>query len=421
MKTGGRHPWRAAVAIGALFAVGCMAWSLFIWPALSPIPPYHYWNAPPDVWHVMSATHLAAQGKLLLIYQASAIWNAAGFTGEFGTGQYQAGPLLPILLIPVALLGEVFKLSEWVVQWNPRPSLWLIYGPYGTLISSIPFLYAVRSFLSSAGVKERLLRMQVAAGALVLIPVVGYYGHYDDVLALTFVILSARDLSKQRWMRAAVMLGIAVGFKQWAWMALPLLLAVTPQEQRLRSLLPSAVAPAAFFALVLAVDWSFASLALLKADTCPACGHAALWVPQQAMNFVGGPPRMGVFFVAFGVAWKMRKRFDATSLSAALGVTLLARLAFEPVVYFYHVAPALALLMLYEQLEHGRPWRTLVLGGCLIPWFGYYPSVHALWWVAFAALVVAIAWPAGKLVFAVGSDPVVRGRSMPTKRQGARR
>ena len=270
-------------------------------------------------------------------------------------------------------------------------------------------------------IKERLVRMQVAAGALVLIPVVGYYGHYDDVLALTFVILSARDLSKQRWMRAAVMLGIAVGFKQWAWMALPLLLAVTPKEQRLRSLLPSAVAPAAFFALVLAVDWSFASLALLKADTCPACGHAALWVPQQAMNFVGGPPRMGVFFVAFGVAWKMRKRFDATSLSAALGVTLLARLAFEPVVYFYHVAPALALLMLYEQLEHGRPWRTLVLGGCLIPWFGYYPSVHALWWVAFAALVVAIAWPAGKLVFAVGSDPVVRGRSMPTKRQGARR
>lgn len=419
-ETRDTHPLRTSVVLGVVLTVGGMAWSLFIWPALSPIPPLHYWDAPPDVWHVMAAAHIVAHGKLFLIYRASAIFGSAGFTGQFGTGQYQAGPLLPILLAPVALVGQIFKLSEWVIRWEPRPTMWLVYGPYGLLISAIPFLFAIRSLAWIAGIKRNLLRLQIAAGALVLIPVAVYYGHYDDALSLAFLILSVRDLSEKRWMRAAVMLGIAVGFKQWAWMALPLLLAATPKEHRLRSLLPSAVAPAAFFALALAVDWRFANLALLKADTCPACGHSALWVSSQAMNFVGGPPRLGVFLVAFVVAWRVRGRYDAASLSAALGITLLARLAFEPVVYFYHLAPALALLMVHEELERGRPWRTLVLGGCLLPWWAYYPSMRAEWWAVLGVLVVAIAWPAGKLVFGAAAAPTGR-LSKPAKSRDARR
>ena len=149
-----------------------------------------------------------------------------------------------------------------------------------------------------------------------LFPSVMWYGHFDDVLALTFVILSARDLSKERWMRAAVMLGIGVGFKQWAWMALPCLLAVTPVKHWLRSLLPSVVAPAAFFTLALATDWRFASRALLAPVTRPSLGQAALWVPREAATYVAGPTRMGVILVAIIIAWDVRN--DAASLAAAL-------------------------------------------------------------------------------------------------------
>jgi len=415
MKGYDRHPLRAAVVLGVVVAVGGMAWSLFIWPTLHPMAayPYGYWSTPSDVWHVMLASADVTQGRLLSIYQAGAIWQSGVFTNQFASGQYQAGPLLPILLTPIAFLGQRFHLGAWLLEPRPRPSLWLICGPYGMLISSIPFLYAVRSFAVAAGIKRHLLRLQVVAGALVLVPVVGYYGHYDDALALTFVILSARDLSKERWMRAAVMLGIAVGFKQLAWMALPLLFATTPKGHRLRSLLPSVVAPAAFFALTLAADWRFASLALLKADACPSCGHAALWVPEQAMDYVAGPVRAGVFLVALVVAWRMRGRHDATSLSAALGITLLARVAFEPVAYSYHVAVALALLALHEELERGRPWRTLALGSCMLLWFTFYPPVRVLWWIPFAASLVAVAWPAGKRIFGAGTRPPGPGERRP--------
>jgi len=402
MKGHDRHPLRAAVGLGVLVAIGGMVWSLLVWPTLQPIPPYGYWAAPPDVWHVLLASADVTHGRLLFIYEAGAIWRGGVFTNQFATGQYQAGPLLPILLTPIALLGERFHLSAWMLQWNPRPSMWLVYGPYGMLISSIPFLYAVRSFAVAAGINRHLLRLQVIAGVLVLIPVVGYYGHYDDVLALTFLILSARDLSKQRWTRSAVMLGVAVGFKQWAWMALPLLLATTPMRHWLRSLLPSAVAPAAFFALTLVADWPFASLALLKADACPACGHAALWAPEQAMDYVAGPVRTGVFLVAFVVAWRMWGKRDATSLSAALGVTLLARVFFEPVAYAYHVAVALPLLLFDEELERGRPWRTLVLGSGMLLWFPYHPPMRVLWWSPFAAAAVAVAWQACWRIFSPG-------------------
>jgi len=393
-----QHPFRAAIILGVAVAVGGMAWSLFIWPTLHPIPPYHYWTPPSDVWHIMLASHYVTHGRLLSIYEAGAVYRGSNFANQFALGQYEAGPLLPILLAPIEFLGERFHLMEWMLRPTLRPSMWLIYGPYGALVSSIPFLYAVRAFAVSAGLRRNLLRLQVVAGVLVLIPVVGY-GHYDDVLTLTFIILSARDLSKERWTRAAVMLGIAVGFKQWAWMALPLLLAVTPVKHWLRSLLASVVAPGAFFALALVVDWRFASLALLKADACPSCGHAALWAPWQAADYTAGPVRAGVFLVALVVAWRMWRRHDATSLSAALGVTLLARVLFEPVVYAYYAAPGLALLLLDEELERGRPWRTLALGGCMLLWFPFPASMRLLWWIPFAALLVAVGWSAGERAF----------------------
>jgi hypothetical protein len=250
---------------------------------------------------------------------------------------------------------------------------------------------------------------------LVLAPVAVFFGHYDDVLALTFIVLSGRDLSRRQWMRAAVMLGIAVGFKQWAWLALPVLLAATPPKHWLRSLLPSVVAPATFFALAFAVNWRFADLALLKADSCPACGHAALWVAAQSMHYVAAPARVGVFLVALFIAWRMWQRHDAASLSAALGVTLLARVAFEPVAYAYHVAAALALLLLHEELEYARPWRTFVVGGGLLLWFLYFPPIRVLWWILFAALAVAVAWPAAEQILSPGSDPASRGARRPAR------
>ena len=77
--------------------------------------------------------------------------------------------------------------------------------------------------------------------------------------------------------------------------------------------------------------------------------------------------------------------------------------------YSYYIAPALALLVLNEELEHARPWRTMVLGGSAILLFIYYHATGVLWWLPFTGLAVALAWQAGRRVFAPGTLPAGRG------------
>ena len=145
VKAGDQHPFRAAVVLGVVFASIGMALTLFIWPTSLPETVPHYWDVPSDVWHIMSASHYMTWGMPFRIYEASLVErspNGVVVGTNFDAIQYQAGPLLPILLAPVAFVGQKFNLGESWPQLQRFPSLWLIYGPYGMLISFIPFLYA---------------------------------------------------------------------------------------------------------------------------------------------------------------------------------------------------------------------------------------------------------------------------------------
>jgi hypothetical protein len=74
-------------------------------------------------------------------------------------------------------------------------------------------------------------------------------------------------------------------------------------------------------------------------------------------------------------------------------LAVLARPLFEPVIFAYDVAPALALLFLHERVAGGTGLRTAVGGGALLLFFLVHPHPW-LWWSVTAAVLLWLTVPA---------------------------
>src|SRR5438067_2305074 len=90
-----RHAWAWALGLTAALIAATMIWSCLLGPAVHGL---HSWWIPGDVWVPMPAAHYIASGAFAAQYEAG-----RGFV-------YLPG--LPILLTPVAALGDHLNLSE---------------------------------------------------------------------------------------------------------------------------------------------------------------------------------------------------------------------------------------------------------------------------------------------------------------------
>ena len=367
------HPWRAALWLGLGVIVAGMLWSLAIWPRIEHARP-GFWLPPADVWHPLVAAGQVVDGSIGSIYRPDRY--------------YVAGPLFVLFLAPVEALSKAFGLTEGYPVVLARPSSWLVYGPYG-LATAIPLLYAARALATQAGVRSGRLAVQLGTVVLVMAPVGLAFGHYEDVLALTLVMLAAREVLRGRPLASAVMLALAMATKQWAVLALPTLVVAAPPGGRVRSLGVAVAVTAALFAIPLALDWQHASRALFAARTFPQNGAAALWIASGTSSVVGTPVRLGAVAVALLMAWLLRRRArDPGALVAGVGLALLSRFLFEPVVYSYYLGPGLAFLLVHERIRSGRSLRTVVLGTGWLLWFQVWP---ATWWWWAVTLLLALA------------------------------
>ncbi len=386
------HPWRSAVLLGLAFTALNMTYSFVVRPAFEGTLGL-VWHVPGDVWHIMLASHYVVGGVIPMIYEAGVGVSFEG-ANQFATIQYTAGPLLPILLAPVAGLGEIIPLWESYPAWNPRPTMWLVYGPYATLLSSIPFLYAVRVLATRLNPRLRPVTVQMTAALLVLVPGVVVFGHFDDVLTVSFLTLCATAILDRRWQRAAIMLAIAIGFKQWAVLVAPIVLAAVPAERRFRVGAIALLIPGGFYVIALITDWKFASRALLSPITFPRYGRPALWVPESAQTASAGPGRVIIVAVAVAIAWRYWNRVNAHVLLAAFSVTLITRLLFEPVVYSYYAIPGIAFLTAAAWSRSGSVLRCWTTWGSalLLLWFTVSPW-RSLWWAGTIGIVAALVAP----------------------------
>lgn len=393
--------WRDPLLLGLLVVAAGMAYTVWFFPVVLGWPG---WWLNGEVWIPVDAAGYVASGAYPYLYEAHPGWIA--------------GPLLPVVLAPVALLQDAFHLTSNGDFNVPHPTLWLVYGPLG-LATSIPLLHAVRSL--AAGVRSPgrhgdrgLAVLQWAVLPLVLAPAAIVFGHFEDVLALAFLVLATRD-APRGGLRGALYLGIAIAFKQWAVLGLPILFVAVSPERRARWVAGAVAVPAVLMGIPLVADWPHAAKALFSGSAFPMLGHPALWVGATGEALTAAPYRLVILAGAVGLARKVRGRMDAPVVLAALGLVFLVRLVLEPVVFGYYPCPALAFLLLHEYATTGRVRRTLALGTAMLLLFPFHPN-PVLWWTAEAALGVALAVPAVREVRgqSKASRPVSdRGRSDP--------
>ncbi len=399
------HPWRATIWLTVLTIATGMAWSLWFEPWMHHSP---YWLPSDDVWVPIQPAQYVANGALGYLYEATPL--------------FVAPPLIAIVLAPVALVGQMFEMTSNTPFPIPHPTLWLVYGPAGLALTAVLF-HAVRSVAVELRIGRPIL-LQLVALALVAGPVAIRAGHFEDVLALAFVLFFVRERLRGRPIRAALMLSVAIAFKQWALLALPLAVATAPRGRRVRTAASVCAFPAVLVAFPLAVDAKHAVPALVGARTWPWLGHPAPWVSDPHRILVGTPARLGAIAVALVIACLVRDRADASTLLAGLGLVFLGRIVFEPTLYAYYLAPGMMLLVLHATPTPARFARAAVLAGAALAMF----LVHVprdLWWALEAGLWVALAWPAGREVLSrarvrapaqpdpdpqlVGADAVVAG------------
>jgi hypothetical protein len=365
------HPWRVALVLTALVVAYGMVWGFWIWPHIKHV---HHWLPPPDIWHGLPPAHYVVHGDFGSIYASDRF--------------FVAGPLFAVFLAPVAWADQVLHLAESYPVPVDHPTAWLVYGPWGLVATGL-VLYAVRALATEAGVRRGRHWLQIWT-LVPLYPVAIVYGHYEDVLALGFVMLAFRDVLRTRSLRAALLLGVGVAVKQWALLAVPLVVALAPAGRRVRTTVAALVVPGALAAFTLAVDWPHASKALFRAATFPQVGEAALWVSHRTQELVGTPSRLGTFVVAFAVAWRLRGHLDPAAVIAGLGVTFTSRLLFEPTLYSYYAAAGLAFLLLHEKVSRNRYRRTLVFGTAWLFWFEVWPATWWWWAVTYLALAILV-------------------------------
>ena len=369
------HPWRAAVALGFLAIAAGMLTAMWVAPVLG----HNHWWIPGDAWRSLRAAHYVSQGNYGLIYETGSLRDI-----------YDSGPLFPLVLAPVAAISDLFHLHESYPFTRQHPSAWLVYGPYA-LATAIPLLYAVRALVTQLGVRTGRTLLQFFVLLLAFVPMAIIYGHYEDVIALTLLLLAFRDVFAGRGLRGALLVGVAIAFKQWSLLAVPLFVVACPPVTRVRAAARCIVPPAVVFSLFLAADYKYASQALLHPPAFPLYGHAALWVSSSTEYLSDVPTRFGAFVVAAGVAGLIRNRRDPGLIVSALGVVLFSRFLFEPAVHAYYLAPGIALLVIGERIRGGSVVTKVILSSALLLAFPLHPN-RELWWLGAYALSVALLW-----------------------------
>jgi hypothetical protein len=361
---------RRAIFAGLAFAAVVMAICL----AVDPIN--RGWFAPLDFWLIFRASHYVANGALGYLYES--------------TDYVYALPLFPIVLAPVAFFSEAMKLSERIPFALHHPTAWLIAGPYCITLASAATYYASRALADRLRLAGSLAT-DIAPLFLVVAPAV-LLGHFEDALAVAFLLLALRSFLNQKYDRAALMLSVAIAFKQWGVLAIPLFLVLVPPRSRIRSLVLISALPVALAALPLAVDWKHASHALFSSPTFPYVGHAAPWLDPDARLVTTSFYRVAMFAAAVAVAWRLRRESSESRILAGFAIVFLARALLEPVPMMYYLTPALGLLSLYEGMTTGRRLKTFLIGLPLLAWFLIWPT-QLLWWSIFASGATALAVP----------------------------
>lgn len=338
------------------------------------------WFQADDVWNLIDAGRYVWNGALGFVYQ--------------GTGSY-ALPLSFILSAPVAGLMDTWHLVEGAPYPVATPSAWVVVAPYTTLYW-LPFLVLVRRSAWDLGLRSGLAALQVACVPLVIVPAF-FWGHPEDVMALTFLIAATRRVLRSDWVAAGLFLSLAVSSKQWAVMVIPLLITMGPPGRRIRVTVAACALPAVFTVLVLGADWSDASKALFAPVTLSAhsAGHLSFFAHWLGGRTSQVSRTLGTCAaIPLGLLLGRRSRQVPQVLAVAVLLLVVRPLA-EPIGYSYYWTPALLFAGLVSVAAHRRfrlrDWSAPIAA---VIWATprSNPATDAWWWAGELFLLAVVSF-----------------------------
>jgi hypothetical protein len=217
------------------------------------------------------------------------------------------------------------------------------------------------------------------------------YGHPEELLTTALCVGGTLLVVRGRITTGAILLGLAVASKQWALLALPIALAVTPHEQRIRF---SALCGCA--ALILFAPLALSNTGHFVAANKSLASAAVFFRPQQLwwtlhldhLRHLGGTfyERAPTAFVAQysrpltvlsavllgGSYWLRRRRVQPSDALLALALVMLLRGMLDPWDEIYYQLPFLVSLGAWEVCS-GRRAPLFTLAASILVWLSFEP------------------------------------------------
>jgi hypothetical protein len=319
------------------------------------------WTSGGDWQLLSSGAHILFSGRALHAYVLVTDVQA-GPSALVTVHALQAGPVSLVLvrLLTIVSPGSGAVFAHVLMTLELPALLWLAEG--------------IRASASPGPVGVLRRRVATLVAGLATVPVWDNFSallpHVDDGLALLCAMLGMLCVSRQRWLPAAMCVGLAAGAKPWAIGAMAILIGLS--HHRVRALLVAvSVAAAAWLPFLLGDPRTLSAAAgghfLVSADAPLRILHL---LPTNA------PPwqrtvEMTAILVAASLVAARRGWRDAFAAG------MLARLLFECATFPYYDADSLMALAAADVVSRRWPWRTVAtwtalnLEHCLpTPWSG---------------------------------------------------
>lgn len=349
----------------------------------------HAWITPVDLWTPVPAARSVANGDVFHLYEP-----LAGRTG------YPYTPLMPILLAPFVAVGDHFTLLGSPLHVQQYPGMFLLIGPAEAFLGTFPILWVV-----GRAARTSVWRLQLLVFIISIWAAVGWF-HPEDTIACA-CLLAACLATRRDWRVTGAFVAAAILTKQWAlWPALPIVLAAPSRKRLLTAFYAFAIPALVMAPFFLASDKTYKSLSGTLATL--GLGQPQLWT---AMTYGSqGFANVDVLRLAWGivavvVAFRVRRNPTIDVMIAGVGVVMLARLLFEPVLFGYYLVPAAICAVVWCE-RNARPFALRAVTASLLCAFCLPHTYSAP--VFFAMLAFGLGYVCGPMVAALVGVPAAR-------------
>jgi hypothetical protein len=423
------HAWPIAGMAGVL--VAGMAYSLFFNLVVHHVD---LWSTPPDLWGTFRDAHYI-------------IWDGEGQVYNASTS-FVTFPGIAVFLAPIAEIQRIFHLTESFPVYLYRPSAWFVLGPVDLLCGGI-LLFPLDAIARRISISYKRRALATILEAVLIFPVVQFWGHPEDTLALAFGFYALLASYDRRWLHSAGFFALAVVFQPLILLILPISLAYVPAKKWPAFAGVVAVPTALLLIPPLIQEWKPTTYAILKQPNFPTIDHATPWLslapvltpkrwaytyglhlttlPSGAEKYVygttrvmagetvaAGPGRTIALVLACLVGvWVAKRKPQLVEVVWWAAFALSLRCIFESVMDPYYLVPSLVLVVIVAStVGRIRFLLTLVAAGVATRTSYWHTGEWRYYLLVVGSLVLALAFSWPRRPVPAPSDNVPRSESV---------